>query len=147
MTTTGPFFFFELLPPPRPNALAFVDDDDDADRCGRRRSATRPANRATPSVSRSHTVTDVPIGEARQSEDERALESRLDDRRRREAVVGNVVLSAARAAAAVDPHAGAEVDAQRPPARLEAIADADMEAASIERERKRKRARGETEAS
>ena len=146
MTTTGPFFFFELLPPPRPNALAFVDDDD-ADRCGRRRSATRPANRATPSVSRSHTVTDVPIGKARQSEDERALESRLDDRRRREAVVGNVVLSAARAAAAVDPHAGAEVDAQRPPARLEAIADADMEAASIEREKKRKRARGETEAS
>ena len=134
MTTTGPFFLFELPPPPppRPNAPAFDDDDDDdADRCGRRRSAARPANRAAPSVGRENTVTDALIEAARQVEEERALEARLDDRR--EAVVGNVVggsvvAAEARAAeAAVDPHAGAEVEAQQLPARLEAIEDADME--------------------
>ena len=115
---------------------AFVDDDDDTDRSGRRRSAASPANRAAPSVRRADTVTGALIEAARQLEEERALEPRLlEDRlwRREEAVVGNFEVAGARAA--VDPHAGAEVDAQQPPERLEAIEDADMEGAAKLRER------------
>lgn len=148
MTTTGPFFFFEsLLPPlPRPNAPALVvdDGDGDADRCGRRRSAARPADLAVTSVRREQTITDALVEAARQLEEGRALEARLDDRRRRgEAVVGNVVAGVGvviRAAeAAVDPHADADVDAQQPPARLEAIEDADMEAQETSERAKRDR--------
>ena len=134
MTTTGPFFFFELLPP-RPNAPALVDDDDNTDRCGRRRSAVRPAHRAATSVRREYTVADALVEAARQLEEGRALEARLDDRSRREAVGNVAVVVAARAAAAVDPHADAEVDAQQLPARLEAIEDANMEAQAMNSER------------
>ena len=63
------------------------------------------------------------------------MEARLDDRSRREAVGNVAVVVAARAAAAVDPHADAEVDAQQLPARLEAIEDANMEAQAMNSER------------
>ena len=135
MTTTGPFFFLLLPPPPpRPNAFALVDVDG-ADRCGRRRSAARSADRAATSVSRSDIVADALVEIERQLEEERGQEPRPDDRGRNdegEAVIGVVVL---------DPLVGAEVEAQRPPARLEAIADTDMKdkVVAIEREREEDR--------
>lgn len=155
MTTTGPFFFFEsLLPPfPRPNAPAFVVDGvvDNADRCGRRRSAARPEDRAATSVRREQNIIDALVEAARQLEEARALEARPDDRRRREeAVVGNVVvvIAVVAARAAVDPHADAEVEAQQPPARLEAIEGADMGGTrAMDRERASERASEERDES
>jgi hypothetical protein len=124
MTTTGPFSPLELPP----NALIEIDDDGDgdgdggdADRCGRRRSRARPEDRTLPSVDRADTVNDALVEWQRRSEAERVLELRLSGRRRTEEKAVGV------GGVKVDPLAGAEVEALQPPARREAIEEADID--------------------